>query len=157
MCAIVDASVAGLVFTVPYRPEYLPLWRWIEKKDGKIVYGGKLADELNRVPEAKRLLFRLKQAGLARLCSPQNVNNEETFVRKQRLCRSNDPHVIALARISGARVLCTNDRDLEKDFKNPQLVPSPQGKIYKNANHERMLGHNHLCRRFISRKQTPSA
>lgn len=152
MCAIIDASVAGLVFTVPYRAEYVPLWRWIEEKDGKIVYGGKLVDELDRVPKAKSRLAELKRSGRAMICASQNVNNEEKAIRKQRLCRSNDPHVIALARISGARVLCAEDGALESDFKNTRLVPSPRGKIYKNANHECVLGHNRLCKQFLGQK-----
>ena len=78
-------------------------------------------------------------------CSRRDVDREERTVGELRLCRSNDLHVVALARLSGARVLCTNDHDLEIDFTNRQLVPAPKGKIYKNANHKAILIHNRLC------------
>ncbi|MCD4727970.1 MAG: hypothetical protein K8R46_09930 [Pirellulales bacterium] len=155
MCVIVDASVAGLVFTVPYKAEYVPLWRWIEERDGKIVYGGKLADELGRVPTARKRLVKLKQAGLALFFPGKKVATKEKAVRKSGLCRSNDPHVIALALVSGARVLCADDRDLETDFTNRQLVPNigkQQGKIYKNAGHQHVLKHNSRCKSFFNRR-----
>lgn len=129
MCVIVDASVASLVFTVPHEADFVPLWRWLEE-DGKLVYGGRLADELDRLSSARRLLAELKRGGHARECSKHDVDKEEKAVSRSGNCRSNDPHVIALARVSGARVLCADDRKLEYDFKNSQLLPSPKGKIY---------------------------
>ena len=71
--------------------------------------------------------------------------------------QSNDAHVIALAQLSGARLLYTNDGDLQKDFRNKNLVDNPEGKVYsteaeKNPNkefrpaHKRLLGRNDLCR-----------
>ena len=145
MCVIVDASVAGLVFSIPYQVDFAPLWRWLIEKDGKLVYGGQLAKELGRLPKAKRILAELKSEGRALLCPRQKVDEEEKEVHKLGLCRSDDPHVIALARVSGARVLCTNDGDLEVDFKNRQLVPAPRGTIYKNASHKSLLKHNRTC------------
>ena len=145
MCVIVDASVAGRVFSVPYEVDYAPLWRWLKEKDGKLVYGGQLAKELDHLPNAKRILAELKSEGRALLCSRQKVDDEEKGVRMLGLCRSNDTHVIALARVSSARVLCTNDSDLEADFKNRKLVAAPKGKIYKKAGHASLLKHNGKC------------
>jgi hypothetical protein len=145
LCVIVDASVAGRVFSVPYEADFVPLWDWLEKKDGKLVYGGRLAQELNRLPHARRRLAEMKRSGRALECLRQDVDAEERAVGKLRLCRSNDHHVVALARLSGARVLCTNDRNLEADFTNRQLVPAPKAKIYKVASHKTMLKHNRKC------------
>lgn len=104
MCVIVDASVAGLVFRDPHRADYEPFWDWLEKKGGRLVYGGRLATS-GELKGARRLLARLKQAGQAYEWPKADVDREETVVKKMGLCKSNDPHVIALARISGARVL----------------------------------------------------
>ncbi len=49
--------------------------------------------------------------------SDNEVNTETLSVLSDGVCRSNDPHVIALAKISGTRLLYTNDDDLEGDFK----------------------------------------
>lgn len=145
MCVIVDASVAGLVFSVPHEPDFQPLWHWLEEKGGKLVYGGHLVDELNRIPAARRLLAELKRSGKALVPSPTTMKQAENDVRNLKLCRSNDQHVVALARASGARVLCTNDRQLENDFTNPAIVPHPKGKIYKKAQHRHLLRHNNIC------------
>ena len=67
----------------------------------------------------------------------------------QQICRSNDAHVIALARVSGARLLFTNDRELQSDFKNRQILG---GNIYTTlrsenvtSTHRRLLGRSDLC------------
>jgi hypothetical protein len=149
LCVIVDNSVAGIVFAVPHRAEYVPLWQWIDRKGGIIIYGGKFTNELCGSSKVARLLAELKRSGRAKQVARNIVDVEERTVRELNICRSNDPHVIALARISGARVLCADDGNLENDFKNTRLVSSPQGRIYKNAGHKHMLAHNRLCKRFL--------
>ena len=145
MCVIVDACVASHVFSVPREADFVPLWSWLEKKDGRLVYGGRLAEELHRLGKTTRLLAELKRSGRALECSRQDVDEQEKAVRKLGLCRSNDPHVIALARVSGARILCTKDHDLETDFTNKQLLSEPRGQIYKRASHKAILKHNSIC------------
>ena len=44
--------------------------------------------------------------------------------------KSDDPHIIALALVNGARLLYSNDLALQKDFRNAKLVSKPKGKIY---------------------------
>ena len=71
-----------------------------------------------------------------------------------RACASpTTPHVLALALVSGARLLYTNDAALIDDFGNPEIVARPRGKIYttaRNANvtdaHRRLLAARDLCR-----------
>ena len=77
---------------------------------------------------------------------------EEELGREGR-CRSNDIHVIALAQISGARLLYSNDQALHEDFGNKLLIDRPRGKVYStnerkdftNA-HRRLLNNRNLCR-----------
>ena len=45
-------------------------------------------------------------------------------------CQSNDLHVLALAQVSGARLLYSNDLSLHQDFGNRDLISRPRGKIY---------------------------
>jgi len=145
MCLIVDANVAARVFAIPCDTDYAPIWNWIEDRDGKLVYGGRNRTELERVGEARRRLFTLWQAGRAIRITAERVSVEERIIAKLGRCRSDDPHVIALARASGARVLCTEDVDLERDFKDRQLVPRPRGAIFKRKSHWRLLKHNPIC------------
>ena len=39
----------------------------------------------------------------------------------------------------------TNDRNLEKDFKNRLLIPGERGKIYRKPEHRRLLHQRDLC------------
>ena len=151
MCVIIDANVAAEVFAIPVHDDYAPLWKWIKHKDGRIVYGGRNRTELAKLNNVRGRLKTLWSAGRALAEDDGIVDEEEKTVVKKNECRSDDPHVIALARVSGARVLCTNDRDLQTDFKDRNLVQAPRGKIYKNANHAHVLGHNKLCGRRRSR------
>ena len=68
-------------------------------------------------------------------------------------CRSNDQHVIALAQVSGARLLYSDDGDLHEDFKNNRLINRPRGVVYSTKNgdnltpaHRNLLGRTDICR-----------
>jgi predicted nucleic acid-binding protein len=145
MCVIIDANVASRVFAVPCEDDFAPLWDWIGRRNGRLVFGGENATELGRLTKVRARVREMWRAGQALEVGRTYVDAEMRTVARLAICRSNDPHVIALARASGARILCTNDQDLESDFKNLALVPRPKGKIYKNASHERLLGHNSIC------------
>ena len=146
MCLILDANLASLVFPKPPRtshPKYQPLLQWLFKKDGILVFGGKNARELNKVHTAAAAIRQLRLA--ARAKEIQGVDEEQRLVEGKRLCVSDDPHIIALARKSGARTLCSDDENLHIDFKNRKLVPKPGGVIYQNASHKKLLRHTPGC------------
>jgi len=105
----------------------------------KIVYGGGLKREYLRSGKVRRVLLELDRNGRAQQVKDSEVDAEEKKLMSNDVCVSDDEHVIALARISGARLLCSDDNALENDFRNHQLVNSPRGNIYK-----RCPDHNHL-------------
>ncbi|NQT11458.1 MAG: hypothetical protein HQ582_01835 [Planctomycetes bacterium] len=144
---IIDADVAARAFALPREDDFAPVWEWIENGNGKLVFGshGKLGSELRKLGKVKRRLLEMWRAGQALQVKAARIDQEEKAVAKLGECKSNDIHVVALARASGARVLCTHDHKLETDFKNPTLVSNPRGKIYKTADHRELLGHNSVC------------
>jgi hypothetical protein len=149
MCIIVDANLAALIFSEPPTEDFQPIIEWLTlpNKNGKLVIGGHLAVELSRVNAASRFVKSLQQAGRARFI-PTNAIEDETN-RMKAICVSDDPHIIALARVSGARVLCSSDTTLHRDFTNQELISDPRGHIYQNAEHEHLLrlyGHTSACR-----------
>ena len=75
---------------------------------------------------------------------------EEKLLQEER-CRSNDTHVIALAQISGARLLYSNDKDLYVDFKNKHLIDEPRGKIY-STNEDKNFTNSHA--RLLKRQKS---
>lgn len=143
MCAIVDASVASRFFRDPIDPELEPLWEWITSRRGVLVAGGRLLDELYMVGDAARALRNWERAELARFEPRDEVEAETRQIANR--CRSNDAHVIALARLSGARRLCSEDRRLHADFGDPELINNPRGRVYQNKEHAHLLTHDGQC------------
>lgn len=144
MCLIVDTNRSHILFGQPASENAQPIWDWL-RADGIIIYGGRLASELARTPHALRVLAELSRSGRAKLEEEKLVQEKEEEVAASGCCRSDDPHIIALARASGARVLFTEDRDLMRDFQNLELL-RPKGKIYRTARHRALLSHWQGCR-----------
>ena len=149
MCVIVDADVAALVFGNPPHEDFLLVFNWLydEQRNGVVVYGGHLTKELCEVGAVRRWLVRLNQAGRAYGFRDEEIDAEQRRVERMKLCRSDDPHVIALARVSGARTLCSHNVHLYRDFKNKKLIDKPRGVIYRDARHEPLLRHTASCQR----------
>ena len=148
MCAIIDANVVHQVFGSDRPDAGTAFFRWIDSGKGRLVAGGKLLKELSG-SEAFRSWWRQAQlAGLTTAYPEETVDRQDRGVERERTHRSNDPHVLALARIGGARLLFTNDRDLQQDFKNPELIEPSGGKVYTTIRSGAFgRGHRNLLRR----------
>jgi len=155
MCIIIDASVAGIFMS--RAPEHVqhakPVHDWLDSGGGRIVYGGKNREELARVNEVMFYIQELRKEGKAHPIPDEQVNEDEERVTKMGIIRSDDPHVLALARVSHARLLFANDPPLENDFGNTRIVPSPKGKVYKGyKGHKALLM---LCPRCPGKPRKP--
>ena len=134
MCAIVDANVVGELWENSNSDAGKGFRRWVEESNGRLIVGGKLLQELNS-KRATRWINRLALAGKLITVDDRKVNQlaqklEDRASSDSLYCRSNDHHIIALARISGARLLYSNDRDLQQDFKNRHVINNPKGKVF---------------------------
>jgi hypothetical protein len=152
MCIIIDASVAGIFMSraAEHTRNTKPVHDWLDS-GGRIVYGGKNREELAQVIDVMVYIQELRKAGKASPIPDEQVNRDEETVRKMDIVRSDDPHVLALARVSHARLLFANDQLLEDDFGNTQIVPRPKGKVYKRYDHRALLI---LCSRCPGKKQS---
>ena len=138
MCLIIDNNVASQVLVDREHPDFSPIYRSIESRRTILIHGGQLTKEYSGNRRVMEALEELDRIGAARRISDTKIGPELSFVHDSGRCISDDPHIIALARASGARVLCSLDRDLATDFKNPRLL-SPKGKVYKRREHARRL------------------
>jgi hypothetical protein len=141
MCLIIDNNVRGKVL-LHDDPDYLPVTNALFDHKNLMVYGGKLRREYFQSNKIKRIVLRLDQAGIAKAIKESLVDNEAQAVVGLDICRSDDEHIIALARVSGARLLCSEDQDLHADFGNRTLINTPRGKIYQNQGHIGVLNSN---------------
>lgn len=149
MCAIIDACILGLVVPPRTDPRFAPVVDWLTnpKKTGCVVVGGHLAAELQRSPSWTRYFAALQRAGRAWVAPSGAVARVEADFRREGQHCSNDPHVLALAIVSGARTLCSDDQPLGRDFRCAQLISRPRGFIYKTAKHRHLLRHTASCAR----------
>ena len=152
MCAILDNDRISEVFGSKCTRAGVAFRNWIDSGKGQLVVGGKLRRELSRNREFKDWLQQALLGGRARSVSDEEVEKRTAVLKQSGVCISDDPHNIALAQLSRARLLYTNDDDLMQDFKNKALVDDPRGKIYSTRydedfqeRHRRLLSEKKLC------------
>jgi len=137
---IVDANVAADVFgkNSDYDPVRAALFN-ARRTTWGIAHGGRLTDELLQVEASRRALASLEKVGRTKTAARQDVEHVEDQLRSESRCVSNDLHVIAVGKLTGARLLCTRDQALASDFTNPKLLSGPRGKVYHDRSHEHLL------------------
>lgn len=152
MCAIVDVNVPHEVFG-DSRPEAGE--RFLERLNSgtlRLVVSRKLLAELN-YENARQWIRQGLNAGIVQRETTSTVDEREEKLSREGRCRSNDIHVIALAQVSGARLLYSNDRALQDDFRDKGLIDKPRGKMYSTnrrkdftSAQEKLLNNRNLCR-----------
>jgi hypothetical protein len=145
MCVIIDANVAHTIRSAPPDPDAVPLVQRILARRVGVVSGGRNAEELYRAGLGD-FLITLARAGVLSTVGREELEVEERRLREEGRCQSDDHHVLALARLSGARLLYSRDQGLHSDFKNQQIIANPRGKIYSSPKHVRLLQGAGLCR-----------
>ena len=158
MCAIVDANAVSEVFGSSLPPAGEKFLEWLKKGSGRLMVGGKLLEELEGSSEGfRKEAQQLLLAGKMSIVNKSEVDARTEQIQSEGAIRSDDPHVLALAQVSGARLLYSNDKDLLDDFRDKKLIDNPLGKVYstdkkKNPNkefrsaHKKLLGRRDLCR-----------
>lgn len=151
MCAIVDANIASEVFGTKRSEAGCKFFDWLNTGAGILISGGELFYELNKTKYrdwARQAIL----SGKVKLENHQIVEARTAKLKSEKACKSNDYHIIALAQISGARLLYTNDVNLTADFKNKKIIDKPRGRVYTTnkykhytASQRELLERNDLC------------
>ncbi|XUU59850.1 hypothetical protein ACRAQ6_09745 [Erythrobacter sp. HA6-11] len=118
MCIIIDANQAGELARAN-KPYIQLVLKWIES-GGAIVSGGHLETELIEHSEMANLLTQLSRSGQLRRIARERIVDRAALIAAA--CKSNDPHVVALAIEAGTNVIVTQDKNLISDLKNLELV-----------------------------------
>lgn len=131
MCAIVDRNTVG-EFLKQKHDAAKGFYQWLVNQGNIVVGGEELREALYERSDAKERQFvgELRSAGKIIEKKDSKVEKRAIELREIDLCVSDDEHIIALAQISGARLLYSNDGDLHKDFRNKNLIDNPRGKVY---------------------------
>lgn len=139
MPTIVDANCCAKAFSTPPDPEFAPIAKALFTRRATLVCGGRLQREYLRVNVAARALKTLEQAGVLKILDPQAVDKLEYQLAAQKACVSDDQHVIAIAQLANARLLCSHDQALHHDFLNKQLIDHPRGSVYQDSSHGHLI------------------
>lgn len=106
---------------------------WV-KKNGKIAYAYTERFRSEWKGQKYEQLRTWAEKGTLKEMCPEKVEKVAKKLEAERklkvkgCMKSGDTHIIALAMVSGAKLLMTGDTKLRKDFKNKRLVG---GKIYQ--------------------------
>ena len=154
MCAILDANLVGEVFRADPEPAAGQFFNWMYSHQCRLVIGGELRRELEQVESFVEWADDAALDGRLQVEDDQVVDELARKLSEADDCLSNDEHVIALARVSGARLLFSRDEDLRVDFRNASLL-QPRGKTLPlggndNARKQRrsLLDAPDLCPRY---------
>lgn len=121
----------------------------LKKQRGKLYIGGDLTREYP--PSLRPWLAEGIRAGWIVNIPDDKVDQETACLSDRHVLKSNDHHVVALARVSGARVLVSCDGDLRDDFRDRNLISRPPGKLLPfnsdQAQVRKFLQRRRLCTR----------
>ena len=153
MCAIVDADVVHQLVGPKQTDAGKRFREWLDSGRGELVVGGKNTIELTHNKNFERWFVEARRLGRrVRQIRESMIKEVEDQLSGQ--LTSNDLHVVALAVVSGARLLFTDDRRLRNDFRNPDVISGPDGRVYTTrgnverrftTEHRELLESDSLC------------
>ncbi|MGR3914868.1 MAG: type II toxin-antitoxin system VapC family toxin [Gammaproteobacteria bacterium] len=140
MCIILDASVFD-AYCKGVR-NMGPVRKWVEKDRGNIVYSpvDKIRKEWNRHDHMKDKIPLYRRLGVLQMVNAKEVLAQTKALRQSRKLRSDDPHIIALAKVGGATLLVSEDKKLWHDF----VAMIKNGKTYHSNTSPKTI-QNHQC------------
>lgn len=127
-------------FINPKHHDSAPKREWLQN-GGKLVFstGGGFTDEVGESKKYTQKLVEYLRSGRAQLIPCEKFASDEEFLKNSNLLNSSDPHVLALARHTGTRLLYTGDIKLIQDFKNSKVINKPRVKVYSNLTNANLL------------------
>lgn len=154
MCIIIDANTAH-EFVGSQTEAARSVYEWVTQDGGVIASGGRLRRELLGT-QFRNIYQVLLLAGRLYQYYDDVVDAEEQDVCRAGRILSNDPHIIALALVSGCRLLFSHDGNLHVDFSNRKIL-SPRGYIYQEASHKHLLRQAPTCKKPDRGRPRPPA
>lgn len=103
---------------------------WIRNRHGLIVYTEKdtgYGKELRENKHVLSIIEDFRKRNFAIVIETEKVADANKRLPSKDTLKSDDPHVLALALASDAKVLFSCDGDLCEDFKNVEVIPKVAG------------------------------
>jgi hypothetical protein len=136
VCLIIDSNVVHKISDVDHQPIMMAL----AAKKATLVYGGELRREYRKIKDFyHKILLRLDQSGAAKIYLDKEIDQKTDDLKQAGGYSSDDPHILALAIVTGARLVCSEDNAVCSDFKNKTLINNPRGSVYRKASHAHLI------------------
>lgn len=137
MCIIIDANSAHEVVNLTEDGKPVLHWLLDPKQRAGLILGGKLSRELDKAGFRSTLL-NLSRVGRLHRVDDEILSQRVAELEKQRWCKSNDLHVVALSMITKCKLVFSKDKLLHVDLKNFSKYEN-RISIYQNSSHFRLL------------------
>jgi hypothetical protein len=148
MCLIIDANTLAEVLAATPKEDYRPVKSALIRRKAVAFYGGKLRREYAKLAGLRRLILEYDRQGMLRRAEDSKVDAATDEYARDRRLKSNDPHILGLAKASNVRLLVSHDQNLHIDFTNPKLL-SPAGQVYQNKSHKHLIVRH--CKQHLNR------
>jgi predicted nucleic acid-binding protein len=165
MCVIIDMNTLPCIFNPENKDhnEFKSMLDWIDKGKGRIVYGGSgYLSELEKMTRYRRILNDYGRKRKTIKLDDDKVDQEQQKVKNKlekidQISDFNDTHIVAIAIVSGCRLVCSKNSEHYPFIKDKRLYPSKFRKvsIYRGyADKEMLLSRSvkRLCKRCREEK-----
>jgi predicted nucleic acid-binding protein len=142
MCIILDANCLGLFTSADSR--MVPITAYFRNNGGIAIGGTKLKAEYKNNGKFIRFLAELARQGQVFKVSDAVVDEKANQIASSSSPKSDDPHILAIAALSNARILVSHDQPLHQDFTSTNFF-IPKGKVYQNQTHKKLLSKLQKC------------
>ncbi len=150
MCLVIDTNTLAAVFDpkASNHEEFKFVSDWIYDGKGKIVFGGsKYKEELSKTKYLS-LFTQLNIAGKSCKANDMLVDEEaktiETILQHPNF---DDQHIVALLRITGCKLICSDDKRAHPYFRHNLFfkTASVRPKIYTGKRNKDLLNDNNIA------------
>lgn len=150
MCIVVDPPLFLAMFKAdnPDHLKYLPVRQWVDRGLGKFVIGGSMYQkELHGVRSIIHLLHEYERKGRVVKNAEATVDAEVAAVRAIEPTQDfDDPHLVALIRVTGCRLICVNDPRSHKFLRDSRFYVKlkDRPKLYTRAKNNVLLCNSNI-------------
>lgn len=151
MCIVVDPPlfVPMLKCSDPDHAKYAPVLDWVSRGCGKFVTGGtKYQEQINGVRSVIPLLTEFQRRGKIIRVDRSQVDGAVAILKDIEPSNNfDDPHLVALVRVSGCGLICVNDPRSHKYLRDSRFYASKKARprLYTRPKNSNLLCNNNIA------------
>lgn len=150
MCIVIDTNNISRVFNTSNieHKNYEPVLNWILKGKGKIIIGGTSFN--NEIKKNYRFLVFLQELSKHnKVVSFKEIEVDKLESEIKELIPPSldfdDPHIVALLKISKCRLICSEDKRAFEYFKSRKIFQGHTPKIYSGLKNQDLLKDSNIA------------